>query len=130
MNGKTIFPINITNKISKGILVVVFSKCIKGTAHSMVSISLLQSILSIDILKRGTWGTRLHVHFIVITPLDTSDHAYAIITSNQSFKQTKEVVFPKRVYASSASGCINKIQKIMALVRVGQTRLLSQEPLK
>ena len=32
-NGKTIAPINITNKISKGILVVVFSRCIRGTGH-------------------------------------------------------------------------------------------------
>ena len=34
VNGKTIDPINIINKISKGILVVVFSRCIKGTCHN------------------------------------------------------------------------------------------------
>ena len=32
-NGKTMLPINITNKIPKGILVAVFSRCIKGTSH-------------------------------------------------------------------------------------------------
>ena len=30
VNGKTIAPVNITDKISKGILVVVFSRCISG----------------------------------------------------------------------------------------------------
>ena len=32
-NGNTIAAINITNKILRGILVVVFSKCINGTGH-------------------------------------------------------------------------------------------------
>ena len=33
VNGKTIAPINITNKISKGILAVVFSRWMRGTFH-------------------------------------------------------------------------------------------------
>ena len=37
-NGKTVTPINITSKISKGILVVVFSRCIRGTGHCGLSL--------------------------------------------------------------------------------------------
>ena len=33
VNGKTIVPINITNKISKSILIVVFWKCLRGIDH-------------------------------------------------------------------------------------------------
>ena len=33
-NGKKTIPINITNKISKSILVAVFSRCIRRTGHS------------------------------------------------------------------------------------------------
>ena len=32
-NRKTIAPIKITNKISKRVLVVVFSRCVRGTGH-------------------------------------------------------------------------------------------------
>ena len=39
MNGKTIAPINIANKILKEILVVVLSKCVKGTGRCFTLIS-------------------------------------------------------------------------------------------
>ena len=49
MNGKTISPINITSKIMKGILVVVFCRCIKGKLY-------VTCVRSAMIYERETWA--------------------------------------------------------------------------
>ena len=49
MNGKTISPINITSKIMKGILVVVFCRCIKGKLY-------VTCVRSAMIYGRETWA--------------------------------------------------------------------------
>ena len=43
MNGRTVALINITNKILKGILVAVFSRCIRGTSHSLQCACILET---------------------------------------------------------------------------------------